>query len=454
VASRPAPAASGRRAGRELTVTINFRGQPLTTRKSLAAFRHRNYRLFWYGQLVSLVGTWVQTVAEAWLVLTLTNDPLALGLVSVARFVPVLVLGLFGGVIADNLPKRKTLIGTQFAQMILAFCLTTIVVTGVVQVWMVMALAFLLGCANAIDMPTRQSFVVEMVGKDDIANAVAFNSAMFNAARVVGPAIAGLAIGVFGLGLCFFLNGLSFVAVIGGLLIMRDEELHLAPPTSRPKTVGAVFSNLADGLAYVGRTPAILLAILTIGLSSTFALNFSVSVPPMVQAVLHSDAAGYGFLMASCGVGSLIAALTIALSGRASVRMLLAGTTLMSVAFTLFGVSSSYLVSLVCMFFVGVGMIVMAASANTVIQLAVPDQLRGRVMAVYTTVFAGSTPFGGLATGAVASTYGIAVAVILGGLLSVLVAIGGIAYAVRHPHVIRPMLLGSAPSPAVVTTIA
>jgi len=431
------------------SVSVNFRGQPLTHRRSLGAFRHRNYQLFFVGQLISLIGTWMQTVAEAWLVLTLSNDPLALGLVSVARFVPVMALGLFGGVIADNLPKRNTLIGTQLAQMILAFISTALVVTGVVQVWHIMVLAFLLGCANAIDMPTRQSFVVEMVGREDVANAVAFNSAMFNAARVIGPAVAGISIGLFGVGLSFFLNGISFLAVIAGLLVMRQGDFHIgARLGDRPRTVPAVMTNLADGVRYVLRTPVVLLAVATIGLSSTFAINFSVSVPPMAENVLHSGAAGYGFLMTASGIGSLMAALYIALSGRASMRMLLGGTFMMSALFLVFGLSTNYLLSLACMFGVGVGMIIMAASANTLIQLSVPDHLRGRVMAVYTTVFAGSTPIGGLVTGGVASGYGIQVACVLGGVLAILVAVGGVVYALRHPQVIaitaRP---AAAPAP-------
>src|SRR5437868_2648530 len=191
---------------------IPARARSIAKARGFNAFRHRNYRLFWLGQLVSLVGTWMQTVAQGWLVLQLSNDPFALGLLSVAQFGPIMVFGLFGGVVADNMPKRQTLIATQAVQMVLAFVLAGLVATGLAQVWHILVLALLLGLANAIDMPTRQSFVVEMVGREDVANAVAFNSAMFNAARVVGPAIAGLTIGAFGIALCFFLNGLSFVA--------------------------------------------------------------------------------------------------------------------------------------------------------------------------------------------------------------------------------------------------
>jgi len=414
--------------------------------RGLNAFQHRNFRLFWVGQLISLVGTWMQTVAQGWLVLQITNDPFALGLLSVAQFGPVMVLGLFGGVLADQLPKRQTLVATQVVQMILAFVLALLVATGTVQVWHILVLAFLLGCANAVDMPTRQSFTVEMVGREDVANAVAHSSAMFNGARVVGPAVAGLTIGAVGLAASFLLNGLSFLAVIAGLLLMRDSELHLGARAQRPTSIGGVFANLAEGLQYVRRTPVVLLAIATVGLSSTFAINWNVSLPPMVRDVLLSDAAGYGFIMAVTGTGSLLGALYLAFSGRASVKLLIGGALLLSVMFTLFGLSRSYPVSMLFMFFAGFGMIAMAASANTSIQLTVPDHLRGRVMSVYTTVFAGSTPIGGLATGALASGYGIAFAVILGGVLSIVVALGGAVYALRHPDLIRIPVVDARPA--------
>jgi MFS family permease len=388
----------------------------------------------------------MQTVAESWLVLQLSGSAFDLGLVAAFRFVPVLILGLFGGVIADQLPKRPTLVATQVAQMLLAFTSFTLVATGVIQVWMICVLAFLLGCANAIDMPVRQSFVVEMVGRDDVANAVALNSAVFNGARVVGPAIAGLLIGAVGTAMCFLLNGLSFIAVIVGLLMMRDEELRPAVLGAGPKNASQVLSNLADGLRYVWRTPAVLLPIAMVGLVSTFALNFSVSVPDMIQDALDSDAAGYGFLMASTGLGCVVAALAIAATGRASTTLLLGGAVTLSVLFTAFGLSESFALSMVLMFGVGAGLIAMSASANTLIQLTVPDHLRGRVMSVYTTLFARSTPVGAIATGAMASAYGIAAAVTIGGVLSIAVALGGVLYAMRHPDSIRTTAAEAVPA--------
>ena len=289
------------------------------------AFKHRNYRLFFGGQLVSLVGTWMQQVAQAWLVLQLTHDPLILGLTTALTFLPVLILGLFGGILADALPKRQTLMVTQAVQMTLAFVLFGLVVTDTVQVWHILVLASLLGITNAVDMPTRQAFTVEMVGREDVANAVALNSAIFNGARIIGPAIAGLTIGFFGgdVSVAFLVNGFSFLAVIIAYAFMREEDLHSPPVMARPKSVAEVRSSLAEGLRYVRRTELVLLATVTVGVASTFGFNFGVMIPTLADQVLHTDATGYGFLMTATGIGSLIAALAIAFSaarGRSSCR--------------------------------------------------------------------------------------------------------------------------------------
>ncbi len=391
------------------------------------AFRHRNYRLFFSGQLVSLIGTWMQSVAQSWLVLQLSGDPFLLGLVAAVQFVPVLVLGLFGGLIADVLPKRKTLIGTQTIQMLLAFVLFGLAATGVVQVWHIIVLAALLGITNAVDMPTRQAFAVEMVGREDVANAVALNSATFNAARILGPAIAGLTIGAFDISIAFLLNGLSFMAVIVAYTVMRDDELHSPPLILRPRSAGEVRTTLAEGLRYVWATPLVLLATAVIGLASTFGMNFNVIIPALARDVLRTDAAGYGFLMAASGIGALVAALTIAFSRRSRPALIAGGSLLLGVAEIVLGLGGSFGVSLVLMFVVGLGAILMAATANTTIQLTVPDQLRGRTMSVYTTVFAGSTPFGGLLMGWIASRFGVDVSLAVGGIACALV--GGAAFA-------------------------
>src|SRR3954451_23603643 len=218
------------------------------------AFRHRNYRLFFGGQAISLIGTWMQQVAQGWLVLQLTHDPLWLGLVSVAQFGPVILFGLFGGVIADQLPKRKTLMVTQSVAMILAFVLFALTATGVVQVWHVMILGALLGVANAVDMPARQAFAVEMVGRDDVVNAVGLNSALFNASRILGPAAAGLLIGAFDISIAFLINGISFVGVLIGYALMRDSELRPVAAVARPRSWSEIVANLAEGARYVRHT--------------------------------------------------------------------------------------------------------------------------------------------------------------------------------------------------------
>ena len=382
------------------------------------AFRHRNYRLFFVGQLISLVGTWMMTVAQSWLILQLTGDPLLLGAVAAAQFGPVLVLGLFGGVIADSLPKRRTLIATQVWPLILGLVMSALVFTNTVQVWHVLVIAFLLGCRNAVDMPTRQSFVVEMVGRQDVGNAVAFNSAMFNGARVLGPAVGGITIGALGVGPAFLADALSYLAVIAAYLMMRESELHTRPGIERPDSVKAVVANLREGLHYVRTTPLVLAAISVVALVSTFGMNFTVVIPPLAQDVLHTDATGYGFLMSMVGLGSVLSALTIAFTGRTTPVVIALGAMTLGLSELVLAGSSSFAVSLIAMFFVGVGGISMAATANTVVQLAVPDKLRGRVMSVYTTVFAGSTPVGGLVTGAIASSAGVPFAIGLGAVLS------------------------------------
>ena len=383
------------------------------------ALRHRNFRLFWFGQLISLVGTWMQSLAQAWLVLILTHDPFWLGIVAAFQFLPVLVLGLFGGVIADVLPKRSTLIGTQVASMLLALVLAGLTFANVAQVWHILVLAALLGLVNAVDMPTRQAFVVEMVGREDVTNAIGLNSAMFNAARIIGPAIGGLLIGALGVTACFFINGLSFVAVIGGLLLMREADFFPTARLARPTSVRGVVDNLAEGLRYVRATPVVLLAVVLVGLVSTFAMNFNVVAPALAQDVLGVGATGLGFLMASMGLGSLTAALVVASFRRPRPWVIVLGALGLGALELILAGVRSYPVALVAMYGAGVAAIAMMISANTSIQLAVPDRLRGRVLSVYTTVFAGSTPIGAPVIGWLASAFSTEVALAVGGGIAV-----------------------------------
>jgi MFS family permease len=387
----------------------------------------------------------MQTVAQGWLVLELTNDPFALGLAAAFQFVPVLVFGLFGGVAADVLPKRLTLMATQAAAMALAFALALLVATGTVQVWHVYVLAVLLGVVNAVDMPVRQSFVVEMVGRRDVANAVALNSAVFNGSRIAGPAVAGVLIATLGIAACFFVNGVSFLAVLLALLAMRPHELHSPPGLRFERSWQGVIGQLQEGVAYVRNTPPVLLAIAVLGIVATVGMNFNVLIPVLARDVLASDAGAFGFLMAASGVGSLASALMIAYGQRPTLRLLLVGAGVFGVALVLLSLSRSLPVSLILMVVLGWGVIAIAATTNTLIQLTVPDELRGRVMSVYTTVFAGSTPLGGLFAGAVAAVAGVPAALFLGGLLSLLTAI---AAATRLPAAPAPGVRAPGPGKA------
>ena len=391
-------------------------------------FRHRNYRLFWGGQLVSLAGTWMQSIAQAWLITELTPDPVWLGVVAAAQFTPVLILGLFGGVIADVRPKRQMLIATQAALMGLAALQALLVATGAISIPLLLLLAVALGSVNAIDMPVRQSFFSEMVPVDEVGRAVAFNSAMFNGARVIGPAIGGVLIGVIGVAGCFAVNALSFLAVLVALLLMREVELHPAPRGARPRSARAVATSLAEGLRYVRNTPIIALCVFVIGVISGVAMNFNVIIPPLARLTLQIGAPGLGALMAAVGFGSLAGALTVAALREPRRSMIVIGGALLgafSVAAGVAASSDSVLavpLTALALFGAGFGAISMAATANASIQTTTPPALRGRVMSVYTTVFAGSTPIGGLATGAVVAALGATGALGVAGALAVAAA--------------------------------
>ena len=298
---------------------------------------------------------------------------------------------------------------------------------GAIQVWHIFAVGLVLGVVNAVDMPTRQSFVVEMVGHDDVANAVGLNSAVFNGARIVGPATAGILVALVGTALCFFLNAVSYVAVIVGLLLMREAELMPAERLAMPRSVSAVRDNLAEGLVYVRRTPIVMLVVVLVGFVSTFGMNFNVILPAVAAGVLNSGSVGFGLLTAAMGVGATIAALVVASGARPRVRMLVGGAMLLGAAEMALSTTSVFWIALVAVFLAGLGAVSMAATANSLVQVSVPGLLRGRVMSVYTTVFIGSTPAGNTMTGAMAGGFGTPVAVFVGGFVALLAgAIAGI----------------------------
>ncbi len=421
------------------TLTHNQR-EPLLEQKSqqqqvkgllrtFVALRHRNFRLFWFGQLISLTGTWMQSIGQAWLILELTHSAWLLGVLGALQFLPVMLLSLFGGVLADRLPKRKVLLFTQSFAMLQATMLWILVATGHIQIWEVLVLAGLLGLTNSLDMPTRQAFVVEMVGREDLPNAIALNSSLFNMARVVGPGLGGLIIAFLGVAPLFLLNAISFIAVIIGLALIRMNDLYALAKrsTSRAETSKqSTMQSLREGLTYVARTPSVLLVIAVIGIISLFGINFNVILPLFATDVLHSGALGFGFLSAAFGLGSLFSALWLAWGNRRpSIQHLLTGALAFSVLEIFFALSHLYVLSLILIAAVGFAQIVFSATANTALQTVTPDYLRGRVMSVYMVVFAGSVPLGNLFTGGLAHLYGASIALLVGAGLSLIAAITG-----------------------------
>ena len=377
----------------------------------LGALSHRNFRLFLLGQGVSLIGTWMQSVALGWLVLEITNSPFAVGLTQAFRSLGVLVFTVYAGVIVDRVDKRRLIVWTQGLQMLEALALAALVWTGRVTTSQVMALALLFGIVNAFDIPARQAFVAELVGKADLMNAIALNSSMFNAARIVGPAIAGVVIGVAGVGMCFLLNGVSYVAVIAGLLAMR-----LPPFMTRARTISA-WEGVRQAVAFVRGDARVWVLVVLVAVFSVLGFPFIVLMPVVARDVLHTDARGYGLLMAAVGVGAMLGALGLALAGP-RVRKgaaLLAGGAAFGVLLVLFTGVRSVGVALALLALAGCAMIVTTALANTVLQTLVPDELRGRVMAFYAFVFVGMAPFGAFQAGLVAEHTSAPVAIALGG---------------------------------------
>ena len=376
----------------------------------LRAFAHRDYRLFWAGQLVSRVGTWMQNIAQSWLVLELTNSPFRLGLIGTLQFAPVLLFAFLGGVISDRVAKRPLIIATQVAMMLQAFALAALVVTGHVQYWHVAVLASVYGIANSIDMPARQSYVIELTGRDDLVSAVALNSAVFNGARVIGPALAGLVIAEAGVGAAFLVNAVSFLAVLAALLAMRTA----GRPPARPR--GTIREEMVEGVRYAARTPRLTLVLALVLVVSLFVINFNVVVPLFAREVLGEGAHGFGLLMASLGAGAMLGALGMAgRMQRPSRTIVFAGAAGVSVGLLALGLTRTFALASGILVLVGLAQIVFTSSANTSVQLTVPDAMRGRVMSLYVVVFVGVTPAGAFLTGWLAEHFGIATACLAGG---------------------------------------
>jgi len=386
---------------------------PLIIKTVFRSLRHRNFRLFWSGQLVSLIGTWMQTVAQAWLVLEMTHSSFKLGVVSALQFLPMLFLSFFTGPFIDYFDKRKIIIWTQTVLMTLAFVLSVLVWTGTVQYWHVVILATLLGIANTIDMPARQAFIIDLVGKEDLMNAIALNSSIFNAARAVGPAFAGILIAAVGTATCFLMNGLSFLAVLTGLFFIRVERA-----ARRGKPDYNVLQDMGEAIRAIRTTPAVLTTILLVAVVSIFGTNFNVLVPVFAKMELHRDAAAFGLLLSSFGVGALIGSISLALlsEGGPKPAILLGGGMGLSLALMLIGLQRSYSMTALLLALCGWSMVTFFGMANTTVQLNTEDRLRGRVMSLYTLSFGGLTPFGSLFAGIVAHWIGAPLTFAIGGL--------------------------------------
>ena len=360
-----------------------------TAGSTFRALHNRNYRLFFFGQMASLIGTWMQTVALGWLVYEMTKSPTQIGLITAVQFVPTLLGSIHGGLIADRFDKRSILVGTQVAFAVQAGVLTGLAVAHATSLGVLYALAIVQGCISTIDNPTRQAFVAEMVGMDELTNAVGLNSAMFNMARILGPAIGGVLIDWVGTTTCFAINTVSFVAVIGGLLAMRPTELYAVPRASRDK--GA----LRAGLRYAWEEPTLRLVLGMILVIGTLAMNFQVVLPVVAKAVFHGTAGTYGFLSAVMGLGSLGGALVAASRARPTPRLLAASAAAFGVAMLLDAVAPTLGFELAALALTGATSITFMATANATLQLTSRPEMRGRVMAIYMLFFLGSTPIGG-----------------------------------------------------------
>ncbi|MBI4697345.1 MAG: MFS transporter [Nitrospirae bacterium] len=368
--------------------------------RPFSALTYRNFRLFWFGQVISLTGTWMHSAGQGWLVLKLTNSPFFLGLAGSAANMPILLFTLAGGVAADRFSKRKILLTTQIMLMILAFLLALLVSSDIVTVWYVLTIAFLIGTINSFDIPARQSFFIEMVGKENLMNAIALNSAAFNGARIIGPAIAGILIGYFGVAACFYINSLSFLAAIIALLRMKFET---AEAGKSPKT--GMTEELKEGLKYISGEPRVYTLIIIVGVISFFGFPYISFLPVYARDILKTGATGFGILMGCAGAGAFTGAVSLAIRGdfeKKGVLLAISGI-VFSCALLIFSFSSAAWLSYLMLFLIGWGAISQVATANSLLQLTVPDNLRGRVMSSFTLVFLGMTTIGNFVVGSLAS---------------------------------------------------
>lgn len=383
-----------------------------------SSLKIRNYRLFATGQVVSNTGTWMQRIAQDWLVLTLTGSASAVGITIALQFLPMLLFGLYGGVLADRLPKRPLLLATQCAMGLTGLALAVLTLSGHVQVWHVYLTAFLLGLVTVVDNPARQSFVAEMVGPDQLANAVSLNSANFQSARLVGPAVAGVLITAVGSGYAFLFNGLSFLAPIVGLLLMRPGELHKVERAPRGK------GQLREGLKYVAGRPELIWPIVLVGFIGTFGFNFPIWLSAFVDDVYHSGASTYGLLNTLMAGGSLAGALLAARRGTSRLRVLVGAAVLFGVLEIVTAFAPQFWIFAVLLVPIGMFGLTVNVTANSSIQMATEPAMRGRVMSLFMMVFVGGTPLGAPLVGWITDTYGPRIGFAAGGTVALIAAIG------------------------------
>lgn len=402
----------------------------------LRALYHRNYRLFFGGQGISLIGTWMQHIAMSWLVYRLTNSPLLLGIVSFSGHIPVFLFASIAGVYADRWNRHRILVVTQALSMIQALILAFLTLTGVVRVWHIIVLSTFLGVINAFDMPTRQSFIVQIIEKaEDLGNAIALNSFMFNGARLVGPAIAGILIGLLGEGVCFLMNGISFIGIIIALLAIKVSKKDKAIRTSR------IWQDLREGYSYAFGFAPIRYILLQLGLMSFMGMSYAVLMPIFARDILHGGPHTLGFLMAASGIGALTG--SIYLASRPTIlglgRFIAYASAIFGIGIIAFSLSQMFIISMCMMFITGFGMIVQMTSSNTILQSIVEEDKRGRVMSIYATAFIGMVPLGNLFAGTLASFIGAPNTLIISGTACI---IGSLLFALKLPEIrkkVRPI---------------
>ena len=407
----------------------------LLLRNTFASLRHRNFRLFFAGQLVSLIGTWMQSTAQLWLVYKLTNSAALLGVFGFANQIAILLLASVGGYVGDRYNRHLGVIWTQSVSMILAFTLAALTFTHLLKVWHLILIAFLVGIVNAFDVPIRQAFLVQMVGKEHLPNAIALNSSMFNAARVVGPPIAGFVIAFIHEGWCFFLNGVSFVAVIVALLLMRLPKFEPRPAHASPMRA------FLEGFRFAMSDMPIRSALLLLSVLSLFGLQYSVFLPVFAKDVLHHGALGFSILLSTAGVGAALGALQFAArtSYKGMAKWIATMSVICSVCLIVFSLSHVFWLSAAILFVIGFAATSLMAATNTTVQNRVPDELRGRVMAVYATMFMGVQPIGSLIAGGVAKRIGAPMTLTVFGVVVLLASFVFVARVVMRlrPAVVR-----------------